>query len=249
MLERPVLKDLPDPWDLADHLESVDGMDLQDPQASLELMATPVLSDPLDPSDLKDPQASLVPLEPRAIVVLLDPRDPADLKDLVVWLERLELPESVVPKVPLVLTEFPVRKERKVILELLVPLDSPVLVVFKEKSEIPVQWVLRVLRALLDIKVSVVPSVKRDHKETRDLRALLVSLVDLVHRENAELSEPLVSLVPKDLRVLPDQEVCQVALVLVALKEILVLRDPRVLVETKVPWVTLESLDLPVQLV
>ena len=43
-------------------------------------MATPVLSDPLDPSDLKDPQASLVPLEPRAIVVLLDPRDPADLK-------------------------------------------------------------------------------------------------------------------------------------------------------------------------
>ena len=63
-----------------------------------------------------------------------------------VWLERLELPESVVPKVPLVLTEFPVRKERKVILELLVPLDSPVLVVFKEKSEIPVQWVLRVLR-------------------------------------------------------------------------------------------------------
>ena len=68
-------------------------------------------------------------------------------------------------------------------------------------------------------------------------------------RVNAELSEPLVNLVPKDPKVLLDQEVCQVALVLVALREILVPRDPRVLVETKVPWVTPESLDLLVELV
>ena len=63
-----------------------------------------------------------------------------------VWLERLELLESVVPKVLLVLMEFRVRKEPKVIPELLVLLDSPVLVVFKEKSEIRVRWVPRVLR-------------------------------------------------------------------------------------------------------
>jgi len=49
------------------------------------------------------------------------------------------------------------------------------------------------------------------------------------------------SLVPKDLKAHLDPEVSPVALVLVELKVTLVPRDLRDPVETKVPWVTLES--------
>jgi hypothetical protein len=120
---------------------------------------------------------------------------------------------------------------------------SPVLAVFRVKLEIQDRWDLRAPRAPLDTKVSVVLLVKKDLKETRGLRVQLVSLVDLVHRVNVELLVLLDSLVPKALKVHLDREVCLVALVLVVLRVTLVPRDPRVQEETKVPWVTLESLD------
>jgi len=49
MVARPELKDPLVQWDPADPSENVDVMDLQDPQESLVPMATPDLSDPLDP--------------------------------------------------------------------------------------------------------------------------------------------------------------------------------------------------------
>ena len=67
-------------------------------------------------------------------------------QDLAVWPERLELRESAVLRVLLVLTESRVRKERKEIPESLVRPDSPVPEASRAKSEIPVRWDPRVLR-------------------------------------------------------------------------------------------------------
>jgi len=181
------------------------------------------------------------------IAAVLDLKDLVDLKDPVVWLERLVPLESVDPKERLVPMVSQERRERKETPELPVLPVSQVLVVFREKLEILDRWDPRVLRAPLDTKVSVVLLEKKDHRETRDLRAPLVFLVDLVPRENEELLVPLVSPEPRVLKVHQDQEVFPEQLVSEVLRVIPELKVPRVHVEIKDPWVTLASLDLLVQ--
>merc|ERR1719511_420893 len=88
---------------------------------------------------------------------------------------------------------------------------------------------------------------RRERKVIPELLVLLVSLVLVGFKEKSEirvrwglraLSAPL------DLKAPLDPEVSLVAPVLVALRVTLVPRDLRDPVETKVPWVILESPDL-----
>ena len=64
----------------------------------------------------------------------------------------------------------------------------------------------------------------------------------LINRENVALSVPQDNLVRKVLKVLLDQEVFLVLLVSVVLRVTPALKDPKVRVVTRDPWVTTESL-------
>jgi hypothetical protein len=91
--------------------------------------------------------------------------------------------------------------------------------------------------------------VKKDHRETRDLKVGQVSLVDLEDRENADLLVPRDNLVLKDLRVHLDLEVCLARMVSVVPRVTLEQRDRKGPVEIKDPWETMANPELREHLV
>lgn len=91
--------------------------------------------------------------------------------------------------------------------------------------------------------------MKKDHRETRDLKVRQVSLVDLEDRVNADLLVPRDNLVLKDLRVHLDQEVCLARTVSVVPRVTLEQRDHKGPVEIKDPWETLANPELREHLV